>query len=60
MDENNEIINWLLAGDVSVQYQVKRDLLNASREELETLQSRIPLEGWCKKYLSRRDAKTGL
>jgi hypothetical protein len=60
MDENNNIINWLLNGDVSIQYQVKRDLLNTSKKELEDLQRRIPHEGWCKKYLSRRDAKTGL
>jgi len=61
MDEiNNKLINWLLDGDVSIQYQVKRDLLNASKKELETLQGRIPLEGWCKKFLSKRDKKTGL
>jgi hypothetical protein len=61
MDEINiNVINWLLEGDVSIQYQVKRDLLNVSNKELETLHRRIPLEGWCKKYLSKRAAKTGL
>jgi hypothetical protein len=54
------IINWLLDGDVSIQYQVKRDLLNTPQKELETLQRRIPLGGWCKKFLSMRDAKTAL
>jgi hypothetical protein len=59
MNESSEIICWLLDGDVSIQYQVKRDLLNASKKELDLLQCRIPLEGWCKKYLSLRDNKTG-
>lgn len=60
MDENNELINWLLEGDVSIQYQVKRDLLKSSKKKLEALQRRIPLEGWCKKFLSKQDAKTGM
>ena len=60
MHENSEIINWLLDGDVSIQYQVKRDLLKSTKKELEALQCRIPLEGWCKKYLSKQDAKTGM
>jgi hypothetical protein len=60
LDKNSEIIKWLLAGDVSIQYQVNRDLLNSSKKELEQLRSRIPSEGWGKKFLSLRDAKTGL
>lgn len=57
---NEVIISWLLTGDASIQYQVKRDLLNASKKELKCLQERIPLEGWCKKYISLRDNKTGM
>ena len=40
--ENEKIINWLLEGDVSIQYQVHR----------EDLQNRIASEGWGFKYLS--------
>jgi hypothetical protein len=46
-----EIIQWLLAGDVSVQYQVWRDLLN---EEKKDIQDRVATEGWGKAFLSRR------
>jgi hypothetical protein len=60
MDENNEIINWLLEEDISIQYQVKRDLLKSSKKELDSLQRRIPLEGWGKKILSKQDKKTGM
>ena len=46
-----QIIDWLLKGDVSIQYQVHRDLLSASREDL---RKRITLEGWGAKFLSKR------
>ena len=48
---NNEIIKWLLAGDVSIQYQVFRDLLSEERKDL---QARIATEGWGKRFLSKR------
>jgi hypothetical protein len=47
----DEIINWLLKGDVSIQYQVHRDLLSVHREDL---RKRIATEGWGYKYLSLR------
>jgi hypothetical protein len=43
------IINWLLEGDPSIQYQVYRDLLG---EEDSTLQAKISTEGWGARYLS--------
>ena len=46
------ILEWLLAGDVSIQYQVHRDLLNAERKDL---QGRIASEGWGARYLSERN-----
>ena len=46
-----EIINWLLQGDVSIQYQVHRDLLSVEREDL---QNRIAVEGWGAQFLSKR------
>ena len=45
------IIQWLLEGDVSVQYQVQRDLLGV---EIPELQKRIATEGWGKRYLNAR------
>ena len=43
-----QIIAWLLAGDVSIQYQVHRDLLGNERKDL---QDKIAGEGWGKKFL---------
>jgi hypothetical protein len=39
----NDVIHWLLSGDVSIQYQVYRDLLDSDRKQL---QDRISKEGW--------------
>lgn len=48
---NSELINWMLRGDVSIQFQTYRDLLNQSRPEL---QQRIQSEGWGRKFLEQR------
>ena len=52
VDQN--LVNWLLNGDVAVQYQTRRDLLGSGRKELEALQQRIALEGWGARYLACR------
>lgn len=49
--DDQEIIEWLLKGDVSIQYQGYRDLLEIERKDL---QDRIATEGWGKLYLSKR------
>ena len=46
-----QIIEWLLAGDVSIQYQVYRDLLSTDRKDL---QDRISEEGFGAQFLSKR------
>ena len=47
----DQITDWLLQGDASIQYQVYRDILNIEKPEL---QGKIPLEGWGKQFLSLR------
>ena len=49
--DTQHLIDWLLKGDVSIQYQVHRDLLGDDRRDL---QARILEEGWGKKFLSKR------
>lgn len=48
---DQEIIEWLLKGDVSIKYQAYRDLLGVERKDL---QSRIASEGWGKQFLLKR------
>lgn len=50
---DQQLIEWLLEGDVSIQYQVHRDLLGEERKEL---QDRIAHEGWGKEFLSKRNS----
>ena len=53
-----QLIPWLLAGDVSIQYQTRRDLLDEHRPEL---RARIAAEGWGARYLAcrKRDGSWG-
>ena len=51
VDQLDHLIEWLLKGDVSIQYQVHRDLLGI---ENTSLQDRIATEGWGAKFLSFR------
>lgn len=48
-----QIIDWLLEGDVSIQYQVWRDLLGVDKKKL---QDSISNEGWGHKFLSKRNS----
>lgn len=48
-DEN--IMSWLLEGDVSIQYQIYRDLLDLNKPKL---RNKIESEGWGLKFLSHR------
>ncbi|MBI5539335.1 MAG: hypothetical protein HY951_04700 [Bacteroidia bacterium] len=48
---DKEIISWLLDGDVSIQFQVYRDLLNIEKPQL---RKKIESQGWGLKYLSYR------
>ncbi|NOT35917.1 MAG: hypothetical protein HOP11_00905 [Saprospiraceae bacterium] len=48
-----QIIEWLLEGDVSIQYQVWRDLIGIEKKKL---QDKIAIEGWGNKFLSKRNS----
>ncbi|NOQ74920.1 MAG: hypothetical protein GQ574_23095 [Crocinitomix sp.] len=50
---DQELVTWLLEGDVAIQYQAQRDLLEDDRQDL---QDRIANEGWGKQFLSKRRA----
>ena len=51
----NDIIAWLLKGDVSIQYMTHRYLIDSNETILSQLQSRIALEGFGSELLSRRN-----
>ena len=46
---NDQLLQWLLDGDVAIQYQVIRDLLGEERPDL---RKRIATEGWGARFLA--------
>lgn len=52
VDLHQQLIDWLLQGDVAIQYQTRRDLLD---DEQPKLRARITTEGWGKRYLEGRN-----
>jgi hypothetical protein len=50
---HDELIRWLLEGDVAIRYQVERDLLGREQDQL---RRRIEQEGWGAAFLARRRA----
>ncbi len=46
------VIQWLLEGDVAIQYQVHRDLLGSGAAIVADLQRRIEYEGWGARFLA--------
>jgi len=55
MDSRNDLISWLLEGDPAIRWQVKKELLHASLQEVEVERSRISSEGWGAALLDRQD-----
>lgn len=53
-DQLRAVIDWLLEGDVAIQYQTHRDLLGQDRPDLRTL---IAREGWGAQLLGLRNPK---
>jgi hypothetical protein len=51
MSFDQEVIKWLLQGDVAIQFQTYRDLLG---QEKPSLRKRIEKEGWGSAYLKAR------
>jgi hypothetical protein len=49
--DERQLVAWLLEGDVSIQYQVHRDLLETEKPNL---RDRISTEGWGAQFLSFR------
>jgi hypothetical protein len=52
----NTIIEWMLQGDVSIQYLTQKYLLQEDQNDLKELRERISSEGWGKKFLQARNA----
>lgn len=52
--KSESVINWLLQGDVAIQYQTTRDILHGKKEIIFELQKRIAKTGWGAHFLSKQ------
>lgn len=55
MASKDAVIDWLLASDASVKWQVMRDLLDAPESEWSAERSKVETEGWGAQLLSHQD-----
>src|SRR3954470_9846564 len=51
-----DVVDWLLAGDPAIRWQVMRDLTDAPPEQLEDERARVEREGWGARLLAAEDA----
>jgi hypothetical protein len=51
-----DVIEWLLAGDPAIRWQVLADLLDAPEDEVAAERARVEHEGWGATLLARQDA----
>ncbi len=58
---DKKILDWLLTGDASIQYQTHRDLIHSDKKTTKSLQSAIEKTGWGEHYLllQREDGHWG-
>lgn len=59
MDISPDTIQWLLAGDPAIRWQVMRDLLDAPEPEWQAERRQLPEHGWAANLLSRQNADGG-
>ena len=59
MDISPDTIQWLLAGDPAIRWQVMRDLLDAPEVEWQAEQRQMLSRGWAADLLSRQNADGG-
>jgi hypothetical protein len=55
MNDQNPVIQWLLEGDTSIQWQTLRDLTDASDDQFEKERGRVATEGWGASLLALQD-----
>ena len=57
VDENSaSLINWLVAGDPSIRWQVLRDLAGASEPSVDAARGLVATQGWGARLLAEQDA----
>jgi hypothetical protein len=55
VDVDESVIDWLLAGDPAIRWQVMRDLLDAPVDEVTAERARVERDGWGARLLAAQD-----
>jgi hypothetical protein len=50
-----DVVDWLLAGDPAIRWQVMQDLVHASAEDVDAARARVETEGWGARLLAARE-----
>ncbi len=54
------VVDWLLEGDISIQYLTYRDLLlNTPEHKVRAIKRRVGMEGWAKRLFDHYDPESG-
>jgi hypothetical protein len=53
----DDILAWLMEGDVAIRWQVMRDLLGSRPEEWKAEKAKVVSTGWGARFLSQQDAE---
>ena len=56
MNQDDGTLEWLLAGDPAIRWQVQQDLLGSSPHEVATTRQLVAAEGWGARLLAKQDA----
>ena len=54
-EPNHEVVDWLLQGDVAIQWQTMRDVLDLAETQWRPVRRRVAQEGWGRRLLDLRD-----
>jgi hypothetical protein len=54
--QGDDVLDWLLAGDAAIRWQVHRDLLGSSARAVSKERQQVELEGWGARLLELQDA----
>ncbi|HEY0742042.1 MAG TPA: prenyltransferase/squalene oxidase repeat-containing protein [Chryseosolibacter sp.] len=54
LEVESGLIDWVMTGDVAIQYQVSRDLLHAPKSLTDKTQKQIAVRGWGARFLGKQ------
>jgi len=52
-----QVINWLMKGDIAIRWQTMRDILAATKAQWQAERRKLTDSGWVSRFLSLQDAK---